>query len=73
MSNKLLQDGDGNQSSKRIAGFVFGAAALAGGIAAIFLKTEASIAVEIVKMFLVASVSLLVGGTAAEQIGRIGK
>ena len=69
----VLQDGDGNASSKRLAGYIFGAVALAAGVAAIFLKTEASIAVEIVKLFLVASVTLLVGGSAAEQIGKIGK
>ena len=69
----VLKDSDGNSSSKRLAGYIFGAVALAAGVAAIFLKTEAGVAVEIVKMFLVASVTLLVGGSAAEQIGKIGK
>lgn len=68
-----LQDADGNNSSKRTAGYVFGIVAIIAGVAAIFLKSEAPTAVEIVKMFLVASVTLLVGGSAAEQIGKIGK
>ncbi len=68
----MFPDKDGTVSSKRIAGFIFAGAALAGGISAIFIKTDADVAVEVVKMFLYASVSLLVGGTAAEQIGRIG-
>lgn len=69
----VLQDGDGNTSSKRIAGFVFGGVAILAGVSAIFLKTETMVAVDIVKMFLFACVSLLVGGSAAEQLGKIGK
>lgn len=69
----VLQDSYGNQSSKRVAGFVFGGVAIVAGVSAIFLKTEATVAVDIVRMFLFACVSMLVGGTAAEQLGKIGK
>ncbi len=69
---KLFQDADGNTSSKRIIGFIFAAAALTGGFSAIFIKSDTAVAVDIVRMFLYASVSMLVGGTVAEKISAIG-
>lgn len=71
---ELLQDGEGNASSKRLAAYVFGVVSIVLAVSALFSEANVAVAMtEIVKMFLVACVTLLVGGTAAEQIGKIGK
>ena len=69
--NTALQDSDGNISSKRIGGWVCLAVAI--GLAVLdVIQGGTTNAVQLVNSFLIAGTSLLVGGTAAEQIGKLG-
>lgn len=69
--NGLLNDTDGNVSSKRW----FAAACLivAIGLSVASLFVEKEIGVELIKAFLYPATIVLVGGTAAEQIKGIRK
>jgi len=66
MANKMLNDSDGNVSSKRwfaAACFVSAVGLAVGGLFA-----DGGIDVEIIRAFLWPATIVLVGGTAAEQI-----
>lgn len=71
MKTKLLTDADGNASSKRVAGYA--CLVFSMGLAVFdVIQGGSANAVQLVNAFLIAGTTMLVGGTAAEQIGKIG-
>ena len=71
MDKSLLKDTEGNSSSKRVAGYACLFFSMGLAVYDLFQGGTAN-AVALVNSFLIAGTTLLVGGTAAEQIGKIG-
>lgn len=70
MENKLLQDSDGNTSSKRVAGFIAFGAAVALAVVALMWADNADVAKDLVNSFLFFSGGLLGVGVAEKLIKR---
>lgn len=67
--NTMLQDKDGNISSKRIAGFISFGVAVVLSVVALMWAGNAEIASDLVKMFLTFSAAVL-GVSVAERFGK---
>lgn len=67
MSNKLLEDNDGNTSSKRVAGYIGFGVAVVLAVVALMWAENAGIAKDLVNSFLFFSGGLL-GVSVAEKL-----